>query len=409
MVFRLIKRVFLMAVVFSCVSTIVVVANSTPSQADIDEFMRFMEIMQRQSDAVKIAEQLDESFPIGRNGEIIYPDYYAGSYFDDNKLVIVVTDDSFILQGNSVFSPFIDSDTVIFKLADYSYFELNEVFELLGPEVDKRLAVSCEYALNIVGYGLNSEQNRIVVGLEYLTEEKIDGFRTYIMDSPMIIFTERRRHELLIPVETYERDEEHIVPYSTIINPGERVATRALFLNPVGTMGYRARLNGVVGFITAAHIFDNVGQRVYPNSAFATHLGVVERRVLDGRIDASFVATNITPGNTLPTGFTLGTQVVQSFRRDQSVLMFGATTGSSIGQIREPNYNITIGDIRVQGAVWTTVVAERGDSGGIVVMAPYSITDIQIAGIVFGGAPGFPDMIFVPAHIINRIIGVTPF
>lgn len=358
--------------------------------------------------------------PKTRSGDVIYPDFYAGAYIgDDGRLVVLNTKPISILSNEKRYETFLSplSEGLLnYKLAEFSYAELHEARDEYRILSDARLDVNCVYALNVVGSGIDYMQNALLIRLEEYCERKIEGFRKYVFDSPMLIFEQGNRHEPLIPKESAvdePKDEDYasIVTQSVKVNPGGKVSSNYIFKGwNGGTMGYRVRRNSdnKIGFITSGHIFSDTCDKVYTGSVFSSSIGNIARRVLNSRIDASLVIANANNqdsiGNTLPNGRILSTYVPTSFFQNESVTMFVATTGTGVGRVRNVDYDTTIDGQLIKGTVWTTVVSNRGDSGGIVV-----VTSTLTAGIVWGGIPGAPDMIFIPAHRINSDLGVTRF
>jgi len=392
--------------------------------------------MRNQQKALEVHDQIVNSLPRNRSGEITYPDFFAGFYLDtDGNLVMLITEptsrNTIAHEQTSIYSP-ISRDAMVYEListyssfvsyriVEFSYTELHEVLDLYLDNLEERLGLNCIYARNVVGAGIDREANRLRVRIENYNTKMMEGFKQYLLNSPMVVFEQSKRHLPLIPEDTfasycYEVAEETyvgIMPLSARINPGDRVSTRFITLTQRGTMGYRVRResDNAVGFITSCHIFNpdgpGTGMRVYPHSAGASHVGTVESRRNDSRIDASFVITRETPGNTLPLhGSQLGTAVPTSFVQNQVVAMFGASTGGvSMGNVLDPHYNATLGGRLRNGMVLTNINAQVGDSGGVVTTSTFAT-----AGIVGWGISGGRDMIFVPAHRINRDLGVRRY
>jgi len=389
------------------------------SEAEFDAYVNAIigeGFMQNQRNALEIIEQFYNSLALNRSGDAEYPDYFAGFYLDDSgNLVMLVTENQNLAENLMNQDMTLSSlyESINIRFVEFSYAELHEARDAFRIAHEARRELGCVYALNVVGSGIHRAGNSLRIRLDVYNDRMIEGFRTYVFDSPLIIFEPGVRAELLpeqLPYEVVSVKNTSIAPLNVRVNPGQRISRRAVVLTGSGTMGYRVRRSSdnAEGFITSGHVFSSIGQRVYPHYLFATHLGTVERSEMDNRVDAAFVITHDTPGNTLPSGFTLGTQVVQSFWENQVVLMFGATTGASIGHVLDPDYDTTIEGQFIRGTVWTNVVSASGDSGGPVVVIEV-LNNIQIGGIVWGGAPNFPDMVFIPAHRINSDFGVTPF
>lgn len=92
------------------------------------------------------------------------------------------------------------------------------------------------------GFGIIPSENRVFVELKDCSNNTINSFRNEVLDSPMLKF---------VPSKGDIVAEEAIAPGS------------GLKATSTGSFGYRARLNGQVGLVTAGHVARSVGVSVY--------------------------------------------------------------------------------------------------------------------------------------------------
>lgn len=165
------------------------------------------ETLSPQREFHEIFEQMYNSLPKTDSGDVIYPDFYAGSYIgDDGRLVVLVTEPLSVLSNETKYETFLAPLTeglVNHRIVEFSYAQLHEARDEYRIFRDIRLDVNCVYALNVVGSGIDYMQNALLIRLEEFSEEKIEGFRQYVIDSPMIIFEQGDRHEPLISAKIF--------------------------------------------------------------------------------------------------------------------------------------------------------------------------------------------------------------
>lgn len=299
--------------------------------------------------------QLSEDFVTaydGRNSVAAYPDYYGGSYInDDGKLVICVPEDA-VTTATATLSE-LDAESYVIEPVTYSYNTLKDV---MGQLNDYFLNEDNEVANNINRFGIYDDQNRIVVSLFDASPEKIAEFKEAVCDSPVIVFEENQ----------------NVLNTEASINPGNEIQNG----NYYASMGYRATLDGENGFVTSAHFAD---MNDYITNASGTRIAKVVERNYGGSADAVFcqMIGSHTPTNTLVVdgvSNNLSTQISLP-GVSTHINKIGATTGHTDGYVistdvsaRDNNgvrfTNLTQADFRTEG----------GDSGGIV----YSYIGVRV-------------------------------
>ncbi|MDR0999740.1 MAG: S1 family peptidase [Clostridiales bacterium] len=299
-----------------------------------------------QEPAANAYERLINLFTASRaTGDKLYPDYYGGSFItDDGKLTIYVTTTNSV--DMNFFAP-LPVDTVEYKECQYSYSQLKNIMNTLNNY--KLGNPSSEIAKNFNQFGLFDADNRIIVFLDDLSDEKIQSFKTTVHDSDAIVF----KQSVGAMVEEIS------------INPGAEITDA----NGIASIGFRARRNGVGGFVTAAHFAINLGEAIFCNGA---DMAICVARQRAGSVDAAFCEvtnSDYTPTNTLNgTDNTLSTKIREP-GVGSIVNKIGRTTGHTYGAIVSTDYTALYSD----GTVLTNLTqasydSEPGDSGGIVYM-----------------------------------------
>ncbi|MDD4632050.1 MAG: hypothetical protein PHQ77_07370 [Proteiniphilum sp.] len=113
------------------------------------------------------------------------PDYYGGSYIDDNGNFVI------LIKGNpsdyrAEIEERIKGKDVIFKQTDISFVELNEIMDTINKYIsDKR---NNKVAQNILSAALDELNSQIRVGLKDLNPHSIEEFKENVINSPYIEF-----------------------------------------------------------------------------------------------------------------------------------------------------------------------------------------------------------------------------
>jgi streptogrisin B len=113
-----------------------------------------------------------------------YPDYYGGSYInDDGKLVVYVKNG----QDNPSFSfKGVPEGTIIYKECDYSYSELVVIMDTINAY--KFETPNSAVAVNFNSWGIYDGINRVIVRLEDFNEKAVFDFKTAVCGSDAIVF-----------------------------------------------------------------------------------------------------------------------------------------------------------------------------------------------------------------------------
>ncbi|MDR2043819.1 MAG: S1 family peptidase [Clostridium sp.] len=332
-----------------------------------------------QESAASSYDELMGSFSVEDSGEKEYPDYYGGSYINDKgQFVVYVTDDT---ARPAVLS---DQEDIVYESCAYSYNELLAVMEVLNSY---KFSCSNTIASNFNEFGLYDSINRVVVKLDELTEKRIQEFKENVSDSGAIIF------------------EQGTGPASMEINvdPGASISS------PLGTgsMGYRAKRDGVEGLVTAGHVISSGQNLSYNGTVFASC--VVSQQ--SGSADAAFCKitnSNYTPTNTLSgTSNTLSTTISEP-GVGTVINKIGQSTGHTSGSVLAINVTVTFtSGNTISNLTSANYTSAAGDSGGIV-YSYISATNTRLTLGIHTGSDG-STRYFTKANQANAALGTSRY
>lgn len=305
----------------------------------------YIEIIQKNKISSENADKIISKFEKSQSEQTIYPDYVGGIYInDDNNLVLQVVEKKIPLKDSIKIRTYndilnVDNDTII-QYANYSYSELESVMNQLNElsKSGKLNNIVKEFYIDVIN-------NTVSVGLSDYNEDNINYFKNNILNTPIITFIQGRKF-------TSTAD----------IAPGS-----PLFASGCST-GYRARRISLYnGFVTAGHCVSANEQTIY---------GRVEKRQFSGSIDAAWINTTNT-NNSLsnrlfsysisptPAG-NLALSDDTNYVQGKLISRIGQKTGYQAGKIDSPNISVTVDGVTLYDQVYTDVLQDFGDSGGIV-------------------------------------------
>lgn len=295
-----------------------------------------------------------------KGSKVKYPDYYGGCYIDENNKLVVYTIGDFVQTKSSVLN--MAGKDVVVKAGKYSFQNLTDIMEKIGKfSSDEKNKFVME---NIASVSLMDIQNYIMVKLYDCNEQKIDEFKSNIIDSPAIVF---------------EKEDESLDLYAGVnVCPGMTIHTTVPF-----SLGYRVSRGGEIGFITAAHGV-NLGQKIGEGPLSGLAFATCTYRQWSGTVDAAFCLadndiidsySNIIKYTSLPLGNAYGT------------ILAGTTvykSGYKTQNITSTNSQTTIDGITITDLAMANYYCGFGDSGGVVYTNPYGNQGYPV-GIVHGG------------------------
>ena len=340
-----------------------------------------------QDSAAMAYDTLMDSFsnPDVKSGGKIYPDSYGGAYInDDGQLVVYVTDET---QTPEVLS---DNPTVIYAPCTYSYNELQSIMDELNAY--KANHPDDAIAANFNEFGLYDSENRVIVKLDDLSEERIEEFKENVCDSDAIVFQQGNG-----PVGT-----------DANLNAGLKI----FYSNGSASMGYRVKRNGVVGFVTAGHAANSVGKSIRYGSSTGTIFASCQATQQRGNADAAFCA--ITNSSYSPTNTLYGTSNVLSTTISEPgvgtvINKIGAATGHTSGKVVSTNVTVTFSNgSTISNLTAADYTSAPGDSGCVV----YSYIGSTGARLTLGihtGASSNGIRYFTKANEINAALGTSRY
>lgn len=306
-----------------------------------------------------------------------YNDYYAGSYMDDNgELVVKVTENSseIVDEIESV----TDNENINIKTANFSYNELNEINDLISKKMlqksDNSTLLS-EKEKEIIEFisstRISQEQNKVIVAIKEISNDKIAAFKKYITASTAV---------------TFEQGYDNANSAT-----GMHLGRKILVGDGCYSIGCRAEAlkDGklVRGFITAGHN-NRVHDKVYYFvGSVPVEIGKVIARRFRGFVDAAFVqVTNSDYVTTrrvyVSNGDLLRDGCSASPAEGEYVIKCGYASLKRLGKVLSTNHTVyfTKSGVTLSRLYLTTYRTALGDSGGIV----YTYDDKVTAGITIG-------------------------
>lgn len=305
-----------------------------------------------------------------------YAEFYGGSYVDDDKLILCLTDEG---TPDAFGIDVVNDSSVDFKEVKYSYNEILDFqddienkYSSYYEEYKDTDTVEFELLSSINGVGTSQMDNCIKISITDLTEEKIITFKKLFGEHDYIhlINTSDTNHD----DATFKPGRSlHIL---LIDDEFDRLATRA-------SMGYRAYWqpgdNKVYGFTSSGHgIRDAIDKKVYMGTNFEKVMGTVRVSKYSGSVDASFmkiasghsIGTSVKysdeNGNTTNTDTIVENIFASNVPENQTVIRVGSTTYRTKGVVIDTNYTWYINNVTFKNLTQMTNATKGGDSGGIV-------------------------------------------
>lgn len=310
-----------------------------------------------------------------------YPEWYAGAYINpEKKLVVLLTEGYDNEATRSEVGRLMGSlNNVVFLPAKYSYRHLTEIMDTINAYGEKN-----KENLICFMWMIKEQENRVKVLVEKLDDEIVQRFKNVVSADDCIVFQEEKNN--------YKP--------TIALNPGSVVN----MLNAGhGSMGFKVKRNGVVGFLTAAHVV-NLGSNVYTTGGAL--LGNCTTRYLGSVCDAAYVQitnANYTPTGSLPGNYTL-TANMSNPPVGTTIHKIGATTKSTSGTIINTNITLSYSGYLINNCTLTNAPTAGGDSGGACYVKVSQNTANPI-GITAGG--DLSGSIYCKATVVASTLGVT--
>ncbi|MDE6888083.1 MAG: S1 family peptidase [Eubacterium sp.] len=268
-------------------------------------------------------------------------DTYGGCYIDDSGNLNIWYVDNLKEYKTAIACEIETEQPVVYRKADYSYAELQNVNDRLYDSMDE---------LGIEVLSIDEFSNRVQVVMADDSYDKSDILE-YIGDENVVIFD----HIVNEPVD----DATYTIRNGSALNAG----------NCSTAVG--AVRNGQYGFITAAHC-GNVGDAADYNGVT---MGTYRACIYGPNVDVAFIQRSSSPHTfnatnlfTDGTGYTRGSlnYVRGGFPSGTTVTKYGSTTGKTTGKIVSTSVSYTINGTKFNSLVSATYSAKGGDSGGAI-------------------------------------------
>lgn len=300
-----------------------------------------------------------------------YVEYYGGAYLTNEGQLVVQTVDALTSEQENILNN--TSDQVVIKKVKNSYNSLQDTYKKISKKFqdcveNKQNIENNELRAltdNMLEVSIDQERNAIVVSLEFVTDEAKAQFEKYYGYSG-VIFEEGEK----------DIEEATLLKLGRAIynSDGSRgsIGMKACYINSAGET--------IKGFVTAAHLVDNVGDFVYIDSSAQTKIGKVTKRKYKDNMDAAFIKvtnSNYTPSRkvyyadskgTVSDKYVLGTGFLSETYVGETIYKSGSTTYLTKGKIISTDKTVKSTDIdAVLTDLWQAdYVSAGGDSGGAV-------------------------------------------
>jgi len=331
-------------------------------------------------------------------GSPVFPDNFGGAYIDGNGIAVLLLTrgQAYSIDSNTeaTLSQLQNSLGVMTRHVNFSYNELRLTIDRLNH----LLAADYVYPAlqNASAWYIDTAGNRVVVELTDYSREAIHLFNTTIMHSPVIQFEQAPARdgfddEAILDINI---DDVEMTPHNIRIlaAPGDGMRPRRQTEN-TSSIGYRASLNGVRGFITAAHAV-RAGDEILSGTTRVGHVAN-ESHIALANADAAFVTLYIGVDiSDNVDGMRISGESIPYIWQGQTIYHAGMVTGirgaTILGAgLTVPLYRNGILVTTVINAIRTSYPSAPGDSGGIVFawagFGAGSTTPYGVVGITVGG------------------------
>ena len=305
--------------------------------------------------------------------------YFAGTYIDDNqKMHLNVLDVNKI--NNILNSNLLMNEDIVIENVENSLDDLI----LVNDKIIKYFSSGKTLDGFLASY-IDIEANLVVVELDDLEFETINNFEKNIVKSNLIKFKKGFMKEA-----------------TSTINAGSS-------LNGNCSIGYRAKLNGKTGFVTAGHCVTGVGQTI-------SGYGTVKKYKIGGSIDAAWIESSQTLTNNLDVSAFPATGLntnEPNFQINVGTIVnkIGISTGFQSGKVTSLFWsgNISYGSYSkyLTNLVVADVKTVAGDSGGIIFGSGSG--KVPAIGICTAGSTNTKELLFTRGDKIKDEFGIVRY
>lgn len=326
-----------------------------------------------------------------------YPEYYGGIYISDDSthVVMLIVEENLPKDINSKEYELLENiirkhEDIEIKYVKNSYkklLSLEEKIKIYEKNNQTESDIS-EYYIDIIN-------NNISISIDNKSSRKIHSIRSGVLENE-----ESGYSDILNFKET-----EKI--YSNSLNAGQGI--NAFGVKDNCSMGYRAKINNKIGYITAAHCFNRAGE--------STVDGVVRKWKRSGSIDAAFVEiTNnlldiYSPTNELANKSGaikyLNTNNAPTLIVNQVIAKVGVKSRYTTGKIAGVKMCVKIDNIEFSNIIKADYKGIPGDSGGPVFIPKNVNGGATLIGIHIGS--GNSSTCFVQSSEIQKEFNYTRY
>lgn len=331
--------------------------------------------------ATKVEKMIMDYYNIEDIFEDLYPSYFGGMYIsDDAENLIIQVVEKHIPNKETEEYDFYNTlikmdDSIKIEFVENSFNELNEINNNISNIINK----SRNYKSQLNGLYIDVMNNSITVEVEEdsnLTKEKIIGEVYASQDKDK---KETKKNILKLSFTTKAETFENM-------KPGQK----AKMGSNLCSMGFRTKLNGKVGFMTAGHCVSGISNL---DIKYGTKRMV--QFANNEKNDYAFIETSsgyiplndIADPKTNYTYLAVLTNSCPVITVNMAIAKDGYTTKYTTGKITGLNQTINYtSGITIKGLVKSTCKADHGDSGGIVFIPRKDSSGGSLPiGIISGG------------------------
>ena len=286
-----------------------------------------------------------------------FPDFYAGSYLDDNGILNVLLTSKSEYNTNAIKKAGQTNaghEEISFKEAKYSYNYLTKLKESFRNRMNE---------LGFKAMGIDQINNVLNI---YIEESSDSNKMTSFADDPAIN---------LIKAEVDIKNE------ATELILGEALTTQTQSFS----LGFCSLYNSDPVVVTAGH-GRTIGENIYYNGSL---VGQIDGIACGGTCDAAYAKIDNLNIWT-PTGKVLLLQELWSwsdfdyFPVNGDVTRFGAVKQVSSGVVLQHNFDFVSGGVEFYDSILTSCKSEQGDSGGPYTSKSPIYGDVFLRGIHHG-------------------------
>lgn len=304
-------------------------------------------------------------------GKKKYVEYFGGAYVTNEGQLVVQTVDALASEQKNILNN--TSDQVVIKAVKNSYNSLQDTYQKISKKfqecVENKQDINNKELValtdNMLGVSIDQERNAIVVNLEFVTDEAKEQFKKYYGYSDVIF-------------EKGKKDVEE----ATLLKLGRAIYNADRYRGSIGMKACYINSSGekVKGFVTVAHLVDNVGDFIYIDSSAQTKIGKVTKRKYKDNMDVAFIKVtndNYAPSRkvyyadskgTVSDKYALDTGYISESYVGGIVYKSGSTTYLTKGKIISTSKTVKTTDTNVVLTdLWQAdYTSAGGDSGGTV-------------------------------------------